>query len=100
MYKTALSPESALVNEFNTFFEMSCPEGRKKEKWHFSNQHMMKRKIHLRFLKKVSEPHSFPQVTLSRAAAASALDSITHNTEDWGRLPTFWTFQNFSATNP
>jgi hypothetical protein len=25
MYKTALTLESALMNEFNAFFEMSCP---------------------------------------------------------------------------
>lgn len=88
------------MNEFNTFFEMSCPGGRKKrENWHFSTQHMIKRKIRLRFLKKVSETHSFPQVTLSRAAVASALESVTH-TEAWGGLPTFWAFQNFSARNP
>lgn len=30
MYKTALTLESALMNEFNTFFEMSCPMKEKK----------------------------------------------------------------------
>lgn len=32
MDKTALSPEPALVNESDTLFEMSCPEGRKEER--------------------------------------------------------------------
>lgn len=62
---------------------------------------MMKRKIRLRFLEKVSESHSFKtMVTRSGAGAASALDAVTHNVEAWGRLPIFWDFQNFSARNP
>lgn len=62
---------------------------------------MMKRKIHLRFLEKVSESHSFKtMVTLSGAGAASALESVTHNAGTWGGLPIFWDFQNFFARNP
>lgn len=54
---------------------------------------MMKRKIHLRFLEKVSESHSFKTVvTLSGAGAASALESVTHNAGTWGGLPIFWDF--------
>lgn len=32
MYKAALTLESALMNEFNTFFEMSCPMQEKSNK--------------------------------------------------------------------
>lgn len=75
VYKTALAPEPALMNEFNALFEMSCPGGEKKREVTslYFTQHMMKRKIHLRFLEKVSESHSFKTlVTLSGARAASS----------------------------
>ena len=62
---------------------------------------MMKRKIRLRFLEKVSESCGFqPVVTLPEAGAASALESVTRCAEAWAGLPAFWNFLNFSARNP
>lgn len=65
MYKTALSPESALMNEFNTFFEMSCPGGRKRREVAFLYPTHDEEKNPPEVSQKGLRAPRFPQVTLS-----------------------------------
>lgn len=75
MDKTALSPEPALMNESDTLFEMSCPEGRKEERSDICPLNTLTRKPARGVLAR-SQPHSSASGRTTHNAGCSTLPGV------------------------